>query len=269
MLDHFVYATLAMHEKNPTLKHLLEELSAAELRHIGQWKKLLGKDGLKVGKPAFIGMRALFMVLLERILGVAFVTRLLERNESRGLAAYGESLDNGRLGQKERLITLQIIEDEKGHEASLSKVLEAREADLAYTQSTLLGLNDGLVEVLAIVAGIASVASSSLIVVVIGMISGISGTLSMAGGVYIASKSEQLVTKDDESPKKTRNYLQRGIPYRLILLHRCPYSSFAFHFGHERRPGHTGICFACQHSSRSRISHSRSGKRHKYSEKGP
>ncbi len=42
-------------------------------------------------------------------------------------------------------------------------------------------------------AGIATVSTTSLIVVIIGMIAGISGTLSMAGGVYLSAKSENLV----------------------------------------------------------------------------
>ena len=61
----------------------------------------------------------------------------------------------------------------------------------------MLGLNDGLVEVLAAVSGIAVIANSPLVVALSGMIIGISGTLSMAGGVYISSKSHGLISSEE------------------------------------------------------------------------
>ncbi len=193
MLDHAVYSALAGAEDDRELKALLSRLASEEKGHIAIWRSLLGDGGKDVRCPALVGLRIHAFEIMKKVLGTAFVVRLLERNETEGLANYRASLEGGGLGEKERRSARAIIAEEEGHEAALAKSVEGYESKLDYMQSTILGLNDGLVEILAVIAGLATVATSSLIVVIIGMIAGISGTLSMAGGVYLSAKSENLV----------------------------------------------------------------------------
>jgi VIT1/CCC1 family predicted Fe2+/Mn2+ transporter len=193
MLDQAVYSALAAEEKDRELKALLTRLASEEKGHIGVWRSLLGEEGKNVRAPALIGLRVHAYRLMKRVLGNAFVVRLLERGETEGLARYRASLEGGGFGEKEKHYARTIIAEEEGHEAALGKSVDKYESKLDYMESTILGLNDGLVEILAVIAGLATVATSSLIVVIIGMIAGISGTLSMAGGVYLSAKSENLV----------------------------------------------------------------------------
>jgi len=193
ILDNAVYLALARNEKDRELRALLQRLADEESGHIAIWRSLLGDEGENVGGPSLLGFRVLSLMLVKDVLGIAFMTKMLERNEADAIVSYSGALREGAVGPKGRAYLDRIIREERGHESSLARELEKHKEDLDYTESTILGLNDGLVEILAVIAGLATVATTGLIVAIIGMIAGISGTLSMAGGVYLSSKSENLV----------------------------------------------------------------------------
>jgi vacuolar iron transporter family protein len=224
ILDNAVYLALARGEKDRELRSLLLRLADEEKGHIAIWRSLLGRDGEGVRGPAFLKLRVLSHVLVKRVLGIAFTTKLLERNETGAIASYGDILRKGALGPGGRAYLNKVIGEEEGHESSLAAELAKHKGDLDYTESTILGLNDGLVEILAVIAGLAAVATGGFIVAVIGMIAGISGTLSMAGGVYLSSKSENLVKagrgekKDDKKVQPIKAAYHCGIYYFLGAL---------------------------------------------------
>ncbi len=204
LLDHETYAELAAGERNKEIRDLLQKLSNKEREHIGVWRKLLGSAGDSVGAPMGLGFRVFLLSALRRTLGIAFVTRLLERDEGRGLERYKEGMSGNTLRKTDKTYLKRIIKDEQEHELAFASKVERYGGELGYTQSIILGLNDGLVEILAVVAGLATVATSSFIVVIIGLIAGISGTLSMAGGVYLSSKSQGLVEEEDGERRKSK-----------------------------------------------------------------
>ena len=125
-----------------------------------------------------------------------------------------------RKGSTDKLKT--IIKDEEAGEQELQDNLNDYSEHFDYIKSIVFGLNDGLVEILAVVAGLAVVATSPFVVVIGGIIVGISGTLSMAGGAYLSSKSYNLVeeekkgTQASNSPFKDAAYT--GIFYFLGSL---------------------------------------------------
>lgn len=202
LLDHETYSRLEKREKNAEIRKLLHRLANKEEEHIRIWSTLLGKESGSVKKPLFIWVRVFLLTLLRKTLGIGFVTRLLERDESGGLERYKRGLKSGAMKERDKKYLMRVISDEEEHETAFASKVEKYGGELGYTQSIILGLNDGLVEIVAVVAGLATVATSSLIVVIIGMIAGISGTLSMAGGVYLSSKSEGLVEEAMENRKK-------------------------------------------------------------------
>jgi VIT1/CCC1 family predicted Fe2+/Mn2+ transporter len=204
--DTEVYSSLSKRESNPEIRKLLQKLSEMEKKHARIWGMLLEDQGERTGNPKFMNLRTIAMLMIRRVFGIALVVKFLESSEKSGLVAYRKALRNQYLGPKERKYTREIIKDEEFHQEALAKQVNKYKGDLRYTQSIVLGLNDGLVEILAVVAGIATVATNGFIVVIMGMIAGISGTLSMAGGVYLSSKSERLVENDAEM-KDTRKIL--------------------------------------------------------------
>lgn len=62
---------------------------------------------------------------------------------------------------------------------------------ISHVREIVFGMNDGLVEVLAAVAGLVGIYKSNLVAALAGLIVGISGTLSMAVGAYLSSRSQK------------------------------------------------------------------------------
>ena len=70
----------------------------------------------------------------------------------------------------------------------------AEKGILSHVREIVFGMNDGLVEVLASVAGIVGIYKSNIVAALAGLIIGISGTLSMSVGAYLSSRSEKDVS---------------------------------------------------------------------------
>lgn len=212
--DYSVYNALLEKEKDKKMRSILSSLAKTENKHADIWSKIAKRDRAEVHISTFY---LLLYTLIRRIFGLTFTVRLLELNEINGAKAYAELLSR----TKEKSLYLQlksILAEEREHEELLKNMLEEKEAQLRYIRSIVFGLNDGLVEILAAVAGIAVVATSNFIVVAVGLIAGLSGTLSMAGGAYLSAKSEGLVSKEKilTSPSKEAYYT--GIYYFLGAL---------------------------------------------------
>lgn len=222
LVDYETYSLLARKERHHKLKVLLERLAAMEEKHLGLWRHALEEHGYIAKRPSLVvQLKILGFLMARRLLGVAFVVRLLGRNELRSLDNYTEAIKNRNIGltRIERRYLDIIIRDENYHEERLKRSIREYAGELNYIRSMVLGLNDGLVELLAAISGLAVIATSSIIVVAGGLIVGISGTLSMAGGVYLSSKSHELVDSVEAGGKRSttpmREALYTGIFYFL------------------------------------------------------
>lgn len=204
IMDHEIFSHLAKAEKDRKLKKLLEKLADTEKRHADSWRGLLGeKRASGVRKPVLGNLKIVEYLAIRKFLGTAFVSKLLGMNESVTLTRYKQIISDMQLSQDERKRITEIIKDEEETEADLKKSVQEYEGTLNHIGSIVFGLNDGLVEILAAVAGLAVLANSPITVVVGGLIVGVSGTLSMAGGAYLSAKSHGLV-EDSINPKNER-----------------------------------------------------------------
>ena len=201
MSDFNLYRLITKHERSSELKRLVAGLMHTELRHAKIWATLSGENLEGYRMPINSKVKLYMYLAARKLMGIAFVTKLLERNEKKGLEEY-KGLMKGGISSKVRTKVSSIIKDEEKHEDMLLKETEKHEARLDYTRSIVFGMNDGLVEILAVVSGLAMIASSSFIVAVTGIIVGISGTLSMASGAYLSSKSEMVVDRSLEKSTK-------------------------------------------------------------------
>ena len=205
IMDHEIFSHLARAEKDSKLKKLLEKLADTEKRHAESWRGLLGeKRAGEVRKPVLGSLKIFEYLAIRKFLGTAFVSKLLGMNESATLARYKQIISDMQLSADERKHITEIIKDEEETEADLKKSVQEYEGTLNHIGSIVFGLNDGLVEILAAVAGLAVLANSPITVVVGGLIVGVSGTLSMAGGAYLSAKSHGLV-EDSINPKNERD----------------------------------------------------------------
>jgi VIT1/CCC1 family predicted Fe2+/Mn2+ transporter len=244
MRDYEIYNALASRERNPKLKELLGRIARMEEKHTMLWKKMLDEDAVNIPsrQGTIIAIETAGYTAARRILGVAFVSKLLGRNEVSSLERFSGAVKRVGLTRKARGYLNTIINDEERNEEYLKRSLREHDSGLDYIGSIVLGLNDGLVEVLAAVTGIAVLARAGFIVVVAGMIIGLSGTLSMAGGVYLSAKSHGLVQEGGGSEEFTgtnprKDALYTGIYYFFGAM----VSIVPFIFGFE---GFAGILLA-------------------------
>ena len=88
-----------------------------------------------------------------------------------------------------------------------------------YLGSIVLGLNDALVELTGVLAGLTLALQNSRIIIISGFITGTAASLSMAASEYLSTKAEATnSTKKNPIFKKTRNCC---ILYRICLYFNC------------------------------------------------
>jgi VIT1/CCC1 family predicted Fe2+/Mn2+ transporter len=123
------------------------------------------------------------------------------------------NLSELELSQKEKDVIKKIKKSESEKEDPLKDRLLKYSPMLNNIRSIILGMNDGLVEILGAVAGFAVALRQPLLVLVAGMIVAIAGTLSMAGGSYLSIEYEKSVykTKTTDSAKASAFYT--GLAY--------------------------------------------------------
>lgn len=198
---HFsLYHKLAAQEKNRGLKKILLSLAAHEKKHYNFWSRELKMHGAMPKEPFALNIQLAIFNAARQIFGIAFVMKLLEKEEDSLLAKYEKLM---RVEHKKPIKLLNMLNNEKESEYVLLSKVQRYEASLYYIKSIVFGLNDGLVEVLAVVAGLAAFAvGSSTLVAITGFIVSISGSLSMAAGAYLSSKSEKIVSTTMETSAK-------------------------------------------------------------------
>jgi len=195
-----VYGRLAKLVKDSHNAKILKKIAEDEKHHANIFKKYTGK-ALKVSK-----LRVLFYVLVSRIFGLTFGVKLQERGKEAAQKKYTQMF-NTIPEMKE------IIEAEEKHEAELINLINAEK--LSYMSSVVLGLNDALVELTGALAGFTLSIQNSKIIALMGLITGISASLSLAASEYLSIKSEA----DPEAQQRAaKSALYTGIAYIITVI---------------------------------------------------
>jgi vacuolar iron transporter family protein len=181
LTEHFVYHNLALREKKPENRALLEKLSQQEYSHYEFWKTLAPGAVIKPRRFTINGM-----IFLRTFLGVTFTTKFLEVKEENAVATYEALLAVIPASHKERL--KQIIEDEQSHELSL--IGQLKEKRIAYIGFIALGLADAIVEITGVHAGFLGVTGSTLIAGISGVVVGFAAAISMGSAAYLQAKQD-------------------------------------------------------------------------------
>lgn len=203
--DHVIYSRLAEREKEPQNKEILERIAADEAKHAAVWQKYTGRE-LKPGR-----WHIFWYGLLGWLMGYTFVIRLLEKNEYTAGKKYEALL-------REIPEAAAIIEDEQRHEEQLAAMLD--EERLQYVGAMVLGLNDALVELTGVLAGLTFALAHTRLVALSGIITGVSATLSMAASNYLAERA-------DGNPKALTSSIYTGAAYLVtVVLMVLPYLLF-------------------------------------------
>ena len=195
--EHIVYGKLANSSKNPKNRKILEQIASDELDHYNFWKEFTEEnvepDRLKV----------LTYSLIARIFGLTFGIKLMEKGEEHAQVTY-EKISSSVPSAK------GIVEDEDEHEKQLIDLID--EERLRYVGSIVLGLNDALVELTGALAGFTFALHNTRVIAMVGLITGIAASLSMAASEYLSTKSEE----GEVNPLKASVYT--GFAYVLTVL---------------------------------------------------
>jgi VIT1/CCC1 family predicted Fe2+/Mn2+ transporter len=104
----------------------------------------------------------------------------MEQGESKAEASYAELARSVPQA-------IEIARDEEKHEKELIRLID--EERLRYTGDMVRGLNVALIELTGVVAGLTFALQEKTLILIAGLITGITMSLSVAGTEYIASKS--------------------------------------------------------------------------------
>ncbi len=173
--EYEVYRRLAQQEKNVNNRKVLQRIAEDERGHADFWKQFTKKEVPPSWNKVWV------FVWTAKILGLTFGVRLMERGEEQAQKNYKGILKE--IPQAEK-----ILEDEKRHEQELINCLN--EKKLQYVGPVVLGLNDALVELTGALAGLTFALQNAKLIAIVGLITGIAASFSMAASEYLSTKNE-------------------------------------------------------------------------------
>jgi VIT1/CCC1 family predicted Fe2+/Mn2+ transporter len=195
--EHIIYDKLSRLVKDEHNKEVMKNMSKEELDHYNFWKTLTHRD---VKPSRFTIWKYVF---ISKILGLTFGIKLMEKGEEKAQVSYKEISVYVPKAQK-------IINEEKDHEEELVNMID--EERLRYVGSMVLGLNDALVELTGALAGFTLALQNTQLIAVVGLITGIAASLSMAVSEYLSTKTE------DKSKSPFKASIYTGSAYILTVI---------------------------------------------------
>ncbi len=197
--EHIIYEKLSERTKDRKNSEVLKQISAEELDHYKFWRGFTNEDV----KPNRV--KIWFYLFVSRFLGLTFGIKLMEQGELGAEIAYGEISD-----KIPRALDIAKAEDE--HERGLMAMID--EEHLRYIGSIVLGLSDALVELTGALSGFTLALRDTKLIAVVGLVTGISASLSMAASEYLATKSEE----EEKHPVKAALYTGAAYVATVIVL---------------------------------------------------
>ena len=170
-----VYNRLSASIKDKENAKVLRDIAQNEIDHYELLKTHTGRD-IKPSK-----LKIFIYTLMAHLLGLTFSLKLMERGEEQAQANYG-------CIEKEIPEISDIIREEEDHERKLLDIIN--EEGLNYMGSVVLGLNDALVELTGALAGFTLAIQKSRTIALMGLITGIAATLSMAASEFLSQRQE-------------------------------------------------------------------------------
>jgi VIT1/CCC1 family predicted Fe2+/Mn2+ transporter len=196
LFDGLLYRRLAQVEKEPDVRQMLLNLSEFEDRHIRFWQRLAGLEHVRLTLGLQVKMA--FLLFLRRLLGSKLTFLILEAIEHYGITKYLKLWERYRHTPLAEGIRA-ILMDELKHEDEVITQASQRRIRSEDFRNTVLGLNDGLVEILGSVGGFYAAFRDPHTVALAASIVGVAGALSMAAGAYASVKSEVEVQTVEKS----------------------------------------------------------------------
>jgi VIT1/CCC1 family predicted Fe2+/Mn2+ transporter len=198
------YEWLQKKTKDERTRRLLEEIGKIELKDSEHWQQKYREIAGKTIKTSFIDRR---VRLMTGILGTRgfFEWAIIAEDESvEELTLLAGTIRDTDISE----IWSRTASDERLHIERVKKEVLGMEGwemgGGGGVRDVVFGANDGLVSILALVAGVYGAITESYPILIAGLAGAIAGAISMGGGAYLSSKSEQEVTEKESARKGTK-----------------------------------------------------------------
>ena len=193
LFSSIIYRELARLRGEEKLGRELSRLADMEEEHAEFWRDFLRKRGINVEGIRVSGAKLLAYKILVRLIGTGLALRLLETGESKAVEEYSRILDDPSLTPEEREALKRILEDELMHEHDLMEEEGRFKEFMEHVRDAVLGMSDGLVEILSVSAGLAGAYGDPLYVALGGAIVGVGGALSMGISAFTGARAQRQV----------------------------------------------------------------------------
>ncbi len=188
-----IYGHLARRYKETELSEKLEKIAKMEGEHAAFWADFLRKRGINPTDIKPRRLRIRLYMLLFRILGLGLTIKLLESGEIKAIETYARLLDSPDLSGEEAEKLKKILADELLHEDEFAAEETRLKEFMEHVRDAVLGMSDGVVEILSVSAGLAGAYGNPLNVALGGLIVGIAGSLSMGIGAFSSVRAQRQV----------------------------------------------------------------------------
>lgn len=199
LTESVIYKKLASAIRDDKNREVLERISRDEIKHAEFWGTLV-ESGARPDS-----LRVFLYVVLCRVFGLTFGVKLMEQKENFAQHEYAKLKEISPYVES-------IIEDEHRHEHDLLQLID--EERLKYVSSMVLGLNDALVELTGALVGFTLALQNTRLVAIVGLITGIAASMSMAASEYLSTKQEDT----DKNPLKACIYTGFAYVATVIIL---------------------------------------------------
>jgi len=207
--EYYIYKKLSHKIKDEKNSSILNTIAEEELAHYNFWKQY---SGVNI-EPNWI--KVFWYYLIIRIFGLTFGIKLMEsgeRNANKNYEVFAKKIPEA----------YRIAKEEDNHEQKLISLIE--EDRLNYIGSIVLGLNDALVELTGALAGYTFALQNTKIIALVGFITGIAASMSMAASEYLSSRA-------DNNPNALKSALYTGVAYIFTVITLIlPYAIFKNYF---------------------------------------
>jgi len=164
-----------------------------EKNHARFWSEFLTSREVSIEGVRVSRLKVSFWVLSFKMLELGLTFKILESSERKAIEMYSEILDSEELSSEEREVLKKVLEDELIHEHIFAEEESRFKEFINHVRDAVLGMNDGLVEVLSVFAGLAGAYGDPLYVALSGLIVGIGGALSMGIGAFTSVRAQKQV----------------------------------------------------------------------------
>lgn len=180
-------------------KKTLEELIPIEEKHLAFWQEFFKVPAARLDFGRRV--RLFVLALVGRFFGEAGIHLVLEAIEVYGVRKY-LTLWRQYEGQPLGGAVKEILEDELRHEDLVVSRLAERKINPERIRNIVLGLNDGLVEIVGAVSGFFAAFQNPAAVLVASFTVAVAGAFSMAAGTFSAVSSEREVRNIEVRKKR-------------------------------------------------------------------